>query len=98
MNQGFPGVHCALGWLVLWPKQSGSRLGSYGTVFSGDMLHPALVAWYKMHPDGDQLRGFLECLQTAHDSGGDTPSKMEFRFKAVGIHFGLKWPKEESDE
>lgn len=98
MNQGSPGIHCAIGWLVPWPKQQWTRAGSYGTASDRELLHPALVAWYHQHPEGYQLRGFLEALQTAHDSGDGTPAKMEGRFKAIGIQFGLKWPKEESDE
>lgn len=99
-NLGVPGVHCAIGWLVPWPKQSWTHSGSYMTALNSELLHPALVAWYRLHrlrPDGGQLQGFLEALQAAHDSGG-TPAKMTGRFKALGIQFGLKWPKEESDE
>lgn len=107
MNQGRPGVHCAIGWLVPWVKQSWAILGikqswtilgNYGTAIDCGLLHPALHAWYRQAM-GEQLqfREFLKSLQLAHD-GSRTPVGMEGSFKAIGIQFGLKWPEEESDE
>lgn len=92
MNQGKPGVHCAIGWLIPWAKQRPLSTGSYDSALDSGLLHPAVIAWYQQAPEGEYLRDFLAHLQWAHDCGRS--DMMEGRYKKLGVKHHLKWPKE----
>jgi hypothetical protein len=84
-NLGFPGVHCAVGWLIPWENQKNIKTGSSSRAVRDHLLAPPLVEW------DDQLRTLLNDMQYAHDCNH---LEMKERFQAIGAAENLEWPKD----
>ncbi len=102
LNQGTPGKHCAIGWLIPWKDQkdfaNDSETSMVNDLFPLKILAAPLQEFIDNNPQSrGAFKTFLNRLQETHD-GSESGTSLKEAFIALGKSHHLTWPSDVSDD
>jgi hypothetical protein len=100
LNQGKPGVHCAVGWLIPWKNQenfANSFETSVEDLFPLKILAAPLQEFIDNNPKSRSVfKSFLKRLQETHDCSDDSAELKRSFIEFKKENRDLTWPSDVS--